>query len=126
MSQNKKTVLFIEDDFNQRKMYQTVFTKAGYRFLLADDGRQGLKRVLKYHPDLVLLDILMPEMDGIEFLKLIKNKPKVADIPILVLTNFTREETLKHALTLGAQEVIIKTNIVPKELLKKVEKKYFK
>jgi CheY-like chemotaxis protein len=124
MSNIKKTILLIEDDPDQQKMYSLVFTKKGYKFLQALGGVEGVEMAQREKPALILLDILMNGINGIETLELLKKDDIIKDIPVIILTNYTREETLKKALALGAKEIIVKTDIVPHELVKLIQNKY--
>ena len=117
-------ILLIEDESDLQKMYGLAFAKTGYSLLQARDGATGLQIAKDNHPDLILLDIFMPGMDGLEVLKHLKADPVLAKIPVVMLTNYTREDTLKKALALGARDVIIKTDIVPRELVDRIKNKY--
>jgi CheY-like chemotaxis protein len=100
-------LLVVEDNSDTREMLHFYFTHAGYTVPTAVDGQEGLYMAKAEQPDLILTDICMPEMDGLEMIKLIRSKPEVAKIPILVLTahsQFTREEALEA----GANQVFYK------------------
>ena len=124
MPKKRKTILFIEDDPDQQKMYRFTLRKAGYRFVQASSGEAGLKAANVEKPDLILLDILMNGMSGIETLRQLKKSPETKHIPVVIFTNYTKEEALQEVLALGAAEVIIKTDVVPKDVVDKIEAKY--
>jgi len=124
MEKIPKTILLVEDDRDQQRMYGIVLKKAGFRVSQALDGKGALAQAKQEKPNLIILDILMGGMNGIELLKRLKADNKFKDIPIIILTNYTKEETLMQAKKLGAQEIIIKTDVVPHELARLVRKKY--
>ena len=121
----EKTVLFIEDDPDQQKMYSFVFKRAGVRFLQAQNGEDGIKIAEREKPDVILLDILMNGIDGVDTLERMKQNPNIPKTTaIIIFTNYTKEDVLKRAENLGAIEIIIKTDVVPSELVERIRKKY--
>jgi DNA-binding response OmpR family regulator len=119
---NDKRVLVIEDDQNTRNLYQTVLSKAGFKVEVAVDGSEGLTKCQTGGFDLVLLDVMLPKMDGIALLEeLKKNPPKIPNKNIFLLTNLSHDTILKEAMNLGAKDVILKTDVNPEELVKKVK-----
>ena len=128
MSKRQKTVLLIEDDPSQQKMYGYAFIMRGVKFLGALTSKDGLKMAKDKKPDLILLDLLLNGLNaltgGIQTLELIKADKTIAHIPVVVLTNYTKDEILGKAMALGACEVIVKTDVTPKELVEKCKEKY--
>lgn len=121
MEKNKKTILIIEDEKFLLEMYQSRFEKDGYQVLTAMSGRKGLELAQKEKPDLIILDILMPGMDGYEVIKKLKKDSQTEKIPILVFSNLGQPEEINQGLKLGADDYIIKTDLTPSELINKVE-----
>ncbi|MEK9165673.1 MAG: response regulator [Patescibacteria group bacterium] len=123
-----KTILMIEDDQDQLKMYGFAFEKAGYRFLKAPNKIEGFNLAKKEKPDLILLDLLINGFNarrgGIAVLVKLKEDKETADIPIVIFTNYTKDEVIRDSRALGASEVIVKVDITPKELVKKMAEKY--
>jgi len=114
---NKK-VLVIDDEAYTLKMLESRLKAGGYDVVLAENGKEGLDKVYSEEPDLILLDILMPVMDGFEFFKIIKNDNKISDIPILVLTaRSAMEDTF---LSMDADDFVPKP-FDPEELMTKVQ-----
>ncbi|MCX6786128.1 MAG: response regulator [Candidatus Komeilibacteria bacterium] len=113
-------ILFIEDDPDQIFLYTTKFKLEGYNFICAKNGIDGLKLAEKEKPNLILLDILLGNESGIDALKNLKTNKKTKDIPVIVFTNFTKKETVEQSLALGAVDYIIKSKVVPSEIVKKV------
>lgn len=123
-----KTILMIEDDPEQLKMYGFAFEKAGYRFLKAPNKIEGFNMAKKEKPDLILLDLLINGFNarrgGIDVLAKLKEYKETANIPIVIFTNYTKDEILMDSRSLGAREVIIKIEITPNELVKRMAEKY--
>src|SRR4030066_466184 len=118
-----KRILVVDDDQNTRNLYQTILTEAGYRVVLAADGSEGLTKCQEGGYDLVLLDVMLPKMDGIALLgELKKNPPKIPNKNIYLLTNLSHDPILKEAISLGVKDVILKTDVNPEELTAKVKK----
>ena len=119
---SNKRILVVEDDQNTRNLYQTIFTSAGFTVEVAVDGNEGLTKCQAGGYDLILLDVMLPKMDGLALLsELKKNPPKIPNKHIYLLTNLSHDPILKEALKLGATDVILKTDVNPEELTKKVK-----
>ena len=93
----------------------------GFEVSLASDGEKGLKLIKEKNPDLVLLDIIMPKMDGFEVLKQIKADKKTKSIPVILLTNLSQKDEVKKGLELGAVDYLIKAHFMPSEVVKKIK-----
>lgn len=117
-----KKVLFIEDDALIVKIYTARLTKDGYEVYTADNGEDGIKVALEVKPDLVVLDVMMPKVDGFGVLEKLRADATLKTIPILLYSNLAQEEELKRALAMGATEFIVKANISPTELVEKIKK----
>ena len=87
----------------------------------AIDGEEGIKKVLAEKPDLVLLDLILPNEDGFEVLSKIKADPKVSQIPIIILSNLSQKEDIDKGMKLGAADYIIKAQFTPEEIVEKVK-----
>lgn len=117
----KGKVLLIEDDQLMIRLYKTKFVMAGYEINVATDGAQGLKRASSDPPDVILLDIVMPGMDGFEVLRRLKKNPKTKDIPVLILTALPgNEEIIQKAAQLGAVDFVEKPDYTLEEMVTKV------
>jgi CheY-like chemotaxis protein len=117
----KKKILIVEDETLQANAISEYLIGEGYEVKVANNGQEGLKTLENYTPNLILMDILMPIMDGIATLKEIKSDPKIKDIPVIVLTNLKTEETMAEAEKLGAAGYLFKINFKLEDLLKKVK-----
>ena len=121
MATMKKTVLIIEDDVFLTNIYATKFGKSGYNVVLAENGEVGIKRLDEVRPDIILLDILMPKMNGFDFLEALKIKPSNNSTPVILLTNLSQKDDVKRGLALGATDFLIKAHFMPSEVVAKVE-----
>ena len=115
-----KKILIIEDDPFLSEMYDAKFTESGFETEIAIDGKQGLAKIKDIQPDLVLLDIVLPKMDGFELLKKLKEKEETKKIPIILLTNLGQKSEVEKGLALGADEYIIKAHFTPTAVVARV------
>lgn len=122
MNENKKTkILIIEDDSYISDMYRIKLENSGYEVIITGDGIEGFKALEKQKPNVILLDIVMPKMDGFNVLKMIKNDSNYKDIPVILLTNLGQEENVKRGFELGAASYIIKAHFTPSEVVEKIK-----
>lgn len=115
------TVLLVEDDEMLHTMYTQKFTKEGYEVLSGYNGSEGVKLAEEHNPTIILLDIIMPKMDGFAALKKLKKKDATKDIPVILLTNLGQEEDIRKGKELGAVDYFIKANHTPQEVVDKVK-----
>ena len=118
----KKKILLIEDEKVLVKMYTETFTRAGYEVYNTETAEQGIALAKKIKPDLVLLDILLPGSNGLNFLRAAKDDKSLATIPVLAFSNYTDPTTEEEALKLGAKAYIVKANYDPEEILEMIKK----
>ena len=116
------TILLIEDDEFIRSLLKDKFRSVGYAVKDAKDGKEGLAELKKEKPDIVLLDLLMPVMDGFEVLKQIRADKNFASLPVIILSNVDQKQDLDKAMELGATDYLIKVYNTPEEILEKVKK----
>lgn len=115
----KKKILIIEDDTFLRDLYVDVLKAEGYEVEFAVDGEDGLMKMSAGGYDLVLLDIMLPKMDGLSILKKIKETPPTAPIKaVVVLSNLGQDTAISDAITLGAKGYMIKSDYTPDQALK--------
>lgn len=117
---SKKTVLIIEDDALLLKFYERAFNVHGLEVILAENGEKGLKAIYDRKPDFVILDILMPNIDGIEVLKKIRADENLKDLPVMIVTNYDLPEYRKSAENLKVFDYILKVGVDPLALVKRV------
>mgnify|MGYP002641214310 CR=1 FL=1 len=116
-----RKVLIVEDDEFLLQMYSTKLELEGFKVLEAMNGLQGLKTAQKETPDLILLDLNLPEMSGFEVLANLKRNDETKDIKVLILTNYSQKEDIDRCLELGADDYLIKAHFVPSEVISKIK-----
>lgn len=121
----KPQIMIVEDDSFVTDIYQTKLGQEGYAVLPAENGAEAIKKLEKETPDLILLDIIMPYVDGLQVLKKIKEDERLKNIPVILLTNLSQKENINEGLGLGADDYLIKSHFTPSEVLEKI-KKYIK
>jgi DNA-binding response OmpR family regulator len=118
----KFKVLVIEDDAVIEKALSLIFMNDDYEVLVANNGEEGLKMIKEIKPDIILLDLLLPKLNGFDVLKQTKEDINVSNIPVIVLSNLGEDENLKKAMALGALDYHVKIDVNLDELLNKVNK----
>lgn len=118
----KPVVLLAEDTKAYSNILQTKLLGAGYEVVAVENGAEIFPALEKCKPQLILLDLLMPEQDGFETLRLLKADPKYKNIKVLILTNLSQDEDREKCLALGAEEVFIKSDTALHEIVAKIEK----
>ena len=122
MENKNKKVLIIEDDPYIADMYAMKFRMNEYEVKLAKNGEKAFDELQKEKPDIILLDLLMPGMDGYEFLEKFKKEKEFKNIKVIILTNLGQKREIERGLKLGADDYAVKAYFTPKEVVKKVEK----
>ena len=114
-------ILIIEDDPLMSRLYQKVFKFENYDVAFAANGREGIEKAVKDKPTLILLDIMMPVMNGLEVLEKLKANPDTKAIPVVVLTNLAGTQDAETALAKGAVKYIVKSEYEPKEVVQMIK-----
>jgi DNA-binding response OmpR family regulator len=119
-------ILIVDDDPMLRKMYSKKFEIAGFEVEMARNGEECLEKVRSFKPNLILSDVMMPKIDGLDFLKQIKADADLSSIPVVLVTNVgAAEEDKKRGIELGASDYLIKSQHSPTEIIE-TAKKYIK
>lgn len=118
----KKKILIIDDNEDIRAIYSAAFEGAGYEVHTSKDGLWGITEVSDVNPDLILLDIMMPEMSGYDFLSALKNNTSLSDVPVIVVTNLSQEKDKQEALNRGAAVCLTKSDHSTEEIIEIVSK----
>jgi DNA-binding response OmpR family regulator len=113
--------MIIEDDVFVMDIYQTKLTQEGFEVIGAVNGVDAVKKLQTEIPDLILLDIIMPYMGGLEVLAEIKKNERVRNVPVIMLTNLSQKEEVNTAMGLGANDFLIKSHFTPSEVLEKIK-----
>ena len=117
-----KKILIVEDETALLYALQSQLSVAGYKVMIADDGKKALKVVNQSKPDIIVLDIILPEMDGWTFLKEIKQNPQTKDIPVIIISNLSDEASHSRGIKLGAKDYLAKINYSIDELVERIKK----
>lgn len=118
---DKGKILIVEDEEILLAALQEELSQGGYKIEGAADGEEGLAKVKSFQPDLVLLDLVMPKMDGMQVLKKLKESGETQRTPVIILTNLSDYERISEALSLGAKDYLVKANYSLSDLLEKVK-----
>ena len=115
-----KKIMIIEDDKSLQEIYTINFEASGYEVMIEGDGLSGISEVVEKKPDVILLDVMMPNMDGFAFLKAIKENTNM-HVPVVICSNLSDKETYDKAFNAGATAVLLKVNYSGKELVQKID-----
>ena len=117
-----KKIVLVEDDVMLQEMYQTKLKNEGFEVFLAENGDVGYKIICEQMPDLVLLDIMMPILDGFAVLEMLKKNPATKDIKVIMMTNLSTDEDRKKGESMGATDYLVKANMTPEQVNDVVKK----
>jgi DNA-binding response OmpR family regulator len=113
-------ILIAEDDSFLGNAYKMKLTKAGHELQLAADGEAALKKLESFTPDVIVLDLIMPNIDGFGVLEKVKADDRFKNIPVIVASNLGQEEDIKKAKKLGANDYVIKSDLSLNQLIEKI------
>ena len=116
-----KAILIIEDDKFLRELFVRKLIKEGFKVSEAIDGEEGLKKIKEEKPDLVLLDLILPGIDGFEILSRLKEESILSTIPVIILSNLGQREEIEKGLKLGAKDYLVKALFTPGEIVDKIK-----
>jgi len=116
-----KKILIIEDDKFLRKVISKKLAGEGYDIVEALDGEEGLKSAQDEKPDMILLDLILPGIDGFEVLARIKQDSSIAGIPVMILSNLGQKEDIDKGMKMGAVDYLIKAHFTPGEITSRIE-----
>ncbi len=115
-------ILLVEDDAFLANIYKTKFEMEGFKVSVSENGEEGLKDAKKKKPDIILLDILLPKMDGYTVLHNLKQDAELKNVPVILLTNLGQKDDVEKGLEMGAADYLIKAHFKPSETVAKVRK----
>jgi two-component system alkaline phosphatase synthesis response regulator PhoP len=123
----KKKILFVEDDAATLDVYGTVLKGAGFKLEVITLGEEAIKRIKKMRgaekPDLVLLDLILPDINGIEVLKEIRKQKEMKNLPVFILTNYTDEQLEKKGIRFDSEKYLAKTDYSPNRLVELIKER---
>lgn len=117
----ERTILVVEDDKFLRELMSQKLIKEGFKISQAIDGEEGLKKIKEEKPSLVLLDLILPGIDGFGVLAQMKEDPQASKIPVIILSNLGQREDVERGLKLGATDYLIKAHFTPGEIIEKIK-----
>ncbi len=117
-----KKILVVEDDRFLRELITQKLAREGYDVSEAVDGEDGVKKAEEEKPDAILMDLILPGIDGFEAITKIKEKPDFENTPIIILSNLGQRDDVERGLKLGAVDFLIKAHFTPGEIIEKIEK----
>lgn len=121
MTDEPKNILVIEDDKFLRELISQKLSKEGFKISEAMDGEEGVKKIQQEKPDLILLDLILPGLDGFEVLFQTKQDPALSEIPVIILSNLGQKEDVERGLKMGAVDYLIKAHFTPGEIIEKIK-----
>jgi DNA-binding response OmpR family regulator len=122
MPKEKIKILLVEDDSFLLGMYATKFELEGFKVVMAEDGEKAVRAAQKELPDIILLDIILPKLNGFEVLKQLKAEDATGKIPVILLTNLSQRDEIEQGMKMGAKDYLIKAHFMPSEVVEKIKK----
>jgi CheY-like chemotaxis protein len=117
----KPLILLVEDEGLLSRMYSQKLANDGFDFVVAENGSKGLEVAKQSLPDLILCDVMMPEKDGLSVLKELKGDEQTKNIPVIMLSNLSKQEYVDEAVAAGAVSYLIKSQTLPGDVIKKIK-----
>lgn len=114
------TILVVDDSPTELHIFKKILEKQGYRIAVAKDGQEGVDIAVKIGPDLILMDVVMPVLNGFQATRQLKNNAKTADIPVIMVTTKDQQTDINWGMRQGANEYLVKP-VAPAELLHKIK-----
>lgn len=121
MSAKKGKILLVEDDLTLIDMYKMKFVEEGFDVFVSSNGVDAIELAKKELPDIVLLDIILPGMDGFAILETLKKEAKTKQIPVILLSNLGQDSDIEKGKKLGARDYLVKANFTPTQIAEKVK-----
>lgn len=120
MTDSFKSILLVDDDLTLREMYAERFKAEGFSVETAKDGEEALQKATELKPNIVLLDIMMPKINGLDVLKKLKEQEETKNIPVIVLTALIQDREKLESVTRGADDYVVKSETMPGEVITKI------
>ena len=121
MDERKRTILLVEDDRFLRRAAEAMLQRRGFTVFTASDGEEAVRLAREAQPSVVLLDVIMPKLQGFEVLRILKEDPATTGTPVIMLSNLGQESDVQRALDRGARGYFVKANLSLEDLVKRVE-----
>lgn len=117
-----KVILLVDDDLTLLEMYEDRLKEENFRIIQAVNGEEAIKKAREFKPSLIILDIMMPKINGFDVLKSLRDDPEFGKIPIIVLTALIQDVDRIESMKLGATDYIVKSETMPGEVIAKIKK----
>lgn len=121
MTDTFKSILLVDDDLTLREMYTERLKTEGFTVETAKDGEEALAKAKDLKPNIILLDIMMPKINGLDVLRKLKQAPETENIPVIVLTALIQDREKMESITRGADDYIVKSEMMPGDVIAKVK-----
>ncbi len=118
---NQAVIMIIDDDASMVRLYTNIFQVEGYNVVSASSGKEALEKLQQLTPTVILLDLMMPNMSGFDFLEQIRESEKTKDVPVIVLTNLATDDTQQEIQKYNVKKFLIKSDYMPKQILEEVQ-----
>ncbi len=116
-----KKVLLVEDDDSLASVYITRFEAEGFNVKRVGNGEDALAATLEFHPDIILLDVMMPKVSGFDVLDILRNTPETANVQVVMLTALSQESDKQRAMDLGVDDYLVKSQVVLADVVERVK-----
>ena len=120
-AEKQKKVLLVEDDDNMAAVYQTRLEAEGFSVKRVPNGEEALAAAIEFHPDLTLLDVMMPKVSGFDVLDILRNTPETANLKVIMLTALSQESDKQRAQDLGVDDYLVKSQVVIADVVERVK-----
>ncbi len=117
---NKSKILIIEDETALLELLSDKFTDSGFRVFSSETGEEGMRLALSKHPDIILLDIILPKMDGLTMLKKLRLDKWGKEVPVIILSNLNDQEKVSEAMRIGVYDFLVKSNVKLTDMVEEV------
>jgi DNA-binding response OmpR family regulator len=121
MADTKKKILIVEDDLALAQVYKSRLELEGFMVQHAPDGEKALTTAVDFKPDLILLDVMMPKINGFDALDILRNTPQLKDVHVIILTALGQQKDMERAQALGADEYLVKSQVVIGDVVTRVK-----
>lgn len=122
MAEEYKGILLVDDDLTLREMYEERLKAEGFTVETAKDGQEALDKATQTRPNLILLDVMMPRINGLDVLKRLKEQDETKNIPVIVLTALIQDRERLEGITRGADDYVVKSETMPGEVIDKIHR----
>lgn len=118
---DKPKILLVEDDMGLATVYKARLEAEGFEVVHCDNGETALSDAIKHHPNLIILDVMMPKISGFDVLDILRNTPETANIKVVMLTALSQPKDVEKAKTLGADDYLVKSQVVIADVIDRIK-----